>query len=152
MRHPVGQVVFVRLVRAWRAARAAGENPLPHVQAGAAPFDPAPGLSVACHSLLELTEAQLGRPLETECCCSRDITPDEAAMIGLLLHAQDAGSVMTTEAIPHGLPGAIRWAAFAVLRGLRETLGTDAIGTAPPFAAGMGCPFNTALTGAPRAA
>lgn len=151
MRHAVGQVVFVRLIRAWRAARAAGENPLPHIQASAAPFDPAPELAVACHSLLELIEAQLDRPLVTECCCSREFSADETAMIGLLIHAQDAGPVITSRAIPHGLPGAICWAAFAVLRGLKETLGDDA-GLIPSPDLGNACPFGLTQGGQPRAA
>lgn len=128
MRHEpsIGQLVFVRLFRKWSAARLAGLNPLPHMQVLAAPFAPAPDLILACASLFELTEAHLGRPLEPECCCGSTLSRDEAALIGLLRHAPDAGQAMASTAIPHGLPGAIRWAAFAVLRALAATFGGGA--------------------------
>ena len=54
----IGRLVFVRLLRKWSAARESGENPLPHMQALAAPFGPSPDLTVACASLFSLVEAR----------------------------------------------------------------------------------------------
>lgn len=119
----IGALFFVRLMRKWAAARATGENPLPHMQALALPFDPSPDLVLACASLLDLVEAHLGRTLVTECCCSPSLSRDEEAVLVLLRHAPEAGTPLTGTSIPHGLPGAICWAAFAVNRALAATFG-----------------------------
>jgi hypothetical protein len=117
----LGQAVFVKLFRTWSAARAMGENPLPHMQSCTLPFEPAPELVVACDSLFSLTIAHLGRDLVPECCCSRALSRDEAVLIGILRHALACGVAITSPAIPHGLPCAIRWAAVAILRALHDT-------------------------------
>ena len=142
----IGRLVFVRLLRKWSAARTSGENPLPHMQALAAPFDPSPDLTVACASLFDLVEAHLGRLLVPECCCSHALSRDEDALLGLLRYAPDAGLPLSSAAIPHGLPGAIRWASFAVTRALDATFGEQgALGEVERgAAAGAVCPFGSA--------
>ena len=137
---PIGPLVFVRLFRLWAAAREAGENPLPHMQDVIAMMGPSPNLAVACASLFELVESQLGRRLEPECCCSPALSRDEQALVGVLRHAPESGQPFTSAAVPHGLPGAIRWAAFAI----RRALGTSFAGGAEERAAPAVCPFGQA--------
>lgn len=138
-----GSLVFVRLFRLWAAARAENENPLPHMQETTWPYASAPELGVACASLFDLVEAHLGRPLVPECCCSHDLSGDERALLGVLRHAPEAGQPLTGAAIPHGLPGAICWAAFAVRRALGRSFGAA---YEPPLAANdeppKACPFS----------
>ena len=148
-RTTVGGLLFVRLLRKWSAARASGENPVPHMHAAAGPFEPSPDLAIACASLFELVEAHLERQIVPECCCSKALSCDEEALIGLLLHAPEAGQPFSSHVVPHGLPGALRWAAFAVTRALAATFDGDGrIDVIPSFATSQrGCPF-----GAPRGA
>ncbi|MBO9519057.1 MAG: hypothetical protein J7493_13405 [Porphyrobacter sp.] len=138
----IGPMIFVRQFRLWVAARAKGEHPLPHMQSAVSLFETAPELSVACASLFDMVEAQLERPLQPECCCSPAFSRDERALLGILRHAPEAGQPLTSSAVPHGLPGAICWAAFAVRRAMAETF-TDQFGA--PDADGSHpaqCPFS----------
>lgn len=139
---PLASLAFVRLFRLWSAARATGTNPLPPMNDTMALFAPAPELAIACASLFDLVEAHLERRLVSECCCSHDMSRDERALLGVLRHAPAAGLPLTRSAIPHGLPGAICWAAFAVRRALGRSFGEA-------FALGNGeeeapvtCPFG----------
>ena len=141
---PIGSLVFVRLFRLWAAAREVGENPLPHMQDTVAPFLPAPELAVACASLFELVEGQLGRRLVPECCCSPALSRDERALAGLLWHAPETGQPLTSAAVPHGLPGAIRWAAFAVRRALGASFSGEIEAPAAHEAGPVSCPFDRA--------
>jgi hypothetical protein len=136
---PIGSLVFVRLFRLWAAARETGENPLPHMQDAIALLGPTPELAVACASLFELVEGQLGRRLVPECCCSPALSRDEHALLGVLRHAPEAGQPLTGAAVPHGLPGAIRWAAFAIRRALGSSFAPEADVTVPAR-----CPFEQA--------
>lgn len=117
----IGPMIFVRQFRLWAASRARGGHPLPHMQSAVSLFETAPELSVACASLFDMVEAQLERALEPECCCSPSLSRDERALLGILRHAPEAGQPLTSAAVPHGLPGAICWAAFAVRRAMAET-------------------------------
>lgn len=137
-------LVFVRLMRKWSAARASGENPLPPMQAMILPFEPSPDLALACSSLFDLVEAHLGRSLVPDCCCSQALSRDEEALLSLLRHAPEAGQPMTGAGIPHGLPGAIRWAAFAVIRALAATFGETPTMTSERQAPVVTCPFGEA--------
>jgi hypothetical protein len=121
-------MIFVRQFRLWAASRARGDHPLPHMQSAVSLFETAPELSVACASLFDMVEAQLERALEPECCCSPSLSRDERALLGILRHAPEAGQPLTSAAVPHGLPGAICWAAFAVRRAMAETF-ADQFGT-----------------------
>jgi hypothetical protein len=135
---PIGSLVFVRLFRLWAAAREAGENPLPHMQDAARLIGPRPDLAVACASLFELVESQLGRRLVPECCCSPALSRDERALLGVLRHAPETELPFTSAAVPHGLPGAIRWAAFAI----RRALGSSFAGEAEEPELPVVCPFG----------
>jgi len=135
---PIGSLVFVRLFRLWAAAREAGENPLPHMQGVAQLIGPRPDLAIACASLFELVEGQLGRKLVPECCCSPALSRDEQALLGVLRHAPEAGVPLTGAAVPHGLPGAICWAAFAIRRALGASFADEAEAPAMPAV----CPFG----------
>lgn len=139
----IGPLIFVRLFRLWAAAREEGENPLPPMQAKLRLLAPAPELAVACASLFELVEALLGRRLIPECCCSPAMSRDEQALLGVLRHAPTAGQPFASAAVPHGLPGAIRWAAFAVRRALGASFGSEFAPLAVREAASPAvCPFS----------
>lgn len=136
----IGPLVVVKLFRLWAAAREAGENPLPHMQDALEALGPTPELAMACASLFELVEGQLGRHLVPECCCSPALSRDEQALLGVLRHAPDAGQPVTGAAVPHGLPGAILWAAFAIRRALGASFGDDSDEPRVPAV----CPFQQA--------
>lgn len=138
----VGSLIFVRLFRLWSAARTGEGNPVPPMQDSIGLFDSAPELAVACASLFDLVEAHLGRPLVPECCCARELSRDETALLGVLRHAPEAGQPLAGAAIPHGLPGAICWAAFATRRALAATFG-EAF-EVPRAEAPRECPFAPA--------
>lgn len=140
---PLASMAFVRLFRLWAAARVAGENPLPHMNEAIGLFAPAPELAVACASLFDLVEAHLGRRLVPECCCSHRMSRDELALLGVLRHAPEAGLPLTRAAIPHGLPGAVRWAAFAVRRALERSFDDAFLPEAANDATPATCPFST---------
>ena len=102
--------VVVRLLRRWAAVRALGDNALPSLVALAGELGESPQVAISLHSLFQLTEGCLGRPLVAECCCSRSLAADERAMLILLASGSSCfGSVSST--IPHGLPAALAWAA-----------------------------------------
>lgn len=136
-----GMFVFVRMFRVWAAARASGENPLPHMEEPLEMFAASPELTAACASMFDLVEAHLGRPLVPECCCAHRLSRDEQALLALLRHAPAAAQPLASPAVPHGLPGAIRWAALAIGRAMDGTFERD---NAPVIeAAEPGrCPFT----------
>lgn len=127
------EAMAIRLFRRWSAARQLGENPVIALHAMATPLRYPVETGAACASLFELVEGLLGRTLVRECCCSQTFSVDELALIGLLRCAPDLGSPLTSTAIPHGLPGAVCWAAMAVRRAL-GLLRQDMVPT-------MHCPF-----------
>ncbi len=139
-----GAALVTKMLRVWHAARAIGENPLPRMLGRCAPFDPAPEFLSACDSLFGLTEAVLARPLSPARCCSSTLSDDEAALLALLRHAPAAGSLLTSSAVPHRLPEALRWAAFAVVRALGDTF--DASHT-KALSRPERCPFDRVAIG-----
>lgn len=129
-------LVIVRLIRRWVAAREAGERRLPSLVELATELGQSPQAAVALHSLFQLTESCLGRPLQAECCCSRLIGADERAVLVMIAVAPVPGLPIATDEIPHGLPGALAWA----VRSVRSALGDDphpAVQSPPPR-----CPFG----------
>ena len=127
-------IVLVRLLRRWVALREAGLPPLPPMVERAGEFGvPAPA-AVALASVLELTEACLGRPLRALCCSSHEIGADERALLLMLAVAPEPGAPQASADIPHGLPSALGWAVAS----LRRLLGGTSFRL---LAAPAGCPF-----------
>jgi len=137
--------IVVRLFRIWSALREVGTPYLPCMQDLIVHLRLPDETAVACASLFELLEGQLGRRLNRECCCSQTMTTDEMAILGVLRHAPSVNAYGATENIPHGLPGAIVWAAMSV----RRALGMRACAHSAEMGNGT-CPFiNAAEKGSP---
>lgn len=136
--------VIVRLLRRWVAARDSGLDPLPSLIGLANELGQPPQLAIALHSLLQLTESCLGRPLVAECCCNPSAGPDERAVLLTIAVAPAPGLPIASRDIPHGLPGALSWVAASV----RCALGRAQTGCqAPP----VRCPFRKISDTAPPA-
>ncbi|MGE0666053.1 MAG: hypothetical protein AB7O49_05785 [Sphingomonadales bacterium] len=131
-----GGFVAVRLLRSWAAAREAEKNPLPIMVELGNSMRLSPQVAVALASLFQLTEGCLGRRLRTECCCSRSVSPDERAVLTMIVATPTPELPSAPRHIPHGLPGALAWAAFSV----RRLLGHDFCQTL--LAAPDRCPFE----------
>ena len=127
------ECVAIRMFRRWAIARESEINPVAALfeltNSLGCPVETAP----ACASLFELVEGHLGRSLRRECCCSNTCSSDELALIGLLRCAPDLGDNAATRTIPHGLPGAVCWAAVAVRRALGLARGKVPYLQACPF-------------------
>lgn len=121
--------VVVRLLRRWAAVRSLGERALPSLVALARELGEEPQVAISLHSVFQLTEGCLGRPLEPECCCSKNLSKDEQAMLVLI------GAM--PERVPHGLPGVLAWAAATARLMLGRAPG-------PPQSAPSTCPFTRA--------
>ncbi|MBL8657017.1 MAG: hypothetical protein JNJ92_06600 [Altererythrobacter sp.] len=133
------QRAFVRLFRLWAVSRAQGLDEL------AAMGELVPRLLLpaetvpAAAGFFSLVEGRLGRPLAAESCCSRRLSPDEEALLRLVLLAPEAGGTLTSTAVPHGLPSALCWTALAVRNAFGLGDGGNA-GTTGPLV----CPFEPA--------
>jgi hypothetical protein len=114
------EFIVIRLLRRWTAARDAELNPLANLVELATGLGESPMLPVALDSLVQLTEACLGRQLLAECCCSPSLSADERALLLLVAAAPAPGEAPTS--IPHGLPGALSWAAASLKSLLGERL------------------------------
>lgn len=124
--------VVVRLLRRWAAVRSLGDNALPSLVALAAELGESPQVAISLHSLFQLTESCLGRPLVAECCCSRSLAPDERATLTMIASVSRQMPLRTTRAVPHGLPAALAWAAATARLMLRGEISS---------AAQQECPF-----------
>lgn len=113
------EFVVVRLLRRWSAAQASELNPLPEMVELAAELGEAREVAIVLHSLFQLTESCLGRSLVAECCCSRALSNDERAILALMDSAPAQVSPITSADVPHGLPGAMVWAAATARLALR---------------------------------
>lgn len=129
--------IIVRLLRRWVAVRSLGEKALPSLVQLAADIGEEPQVAVSLHSVFQLTEACLGRGLEAECCCGKTMSADEKAVITLIAAAASRDVRGGAAAIPHGLPGALAWAAVAAGMLLGDNL------PVPAIARGK-CPFGPA--------
>lgn len=125
---------LISLFRIWARARDMRRNPLPDMSAALAGQDTSPELAPACHSLFELTEACIGRKLAPAGMAAQDLSADELALLALVEAAPKAGTLLTEPQVPHGLPGALQWAASAATRAIGGPLdfGTRC----------SSCPFN----------
>ena len=117
------EAVIVRLFRRWVAARAQGQSMIVSLSALGTELNAPLMLPVALDSLFQLTEFCLGRPLRAECCCSTACSSDERAILLLIAHGPDADRVSPSAAVPHGLPGALVWAATSVRVIIADELG-----------------------------
>ena len=132
---PPASYRVVRLVRRWAAATRLGFAPLPSMVRFGKRIGVSPEAAIALASMFQLTEACLGRPLETECCCSPAVARDERAVLMMLAAPLPDASHQAFPPIPHGLPGALHWAVVSVQKLLGEPAGIDSAG-------GRQCPFS----------
>jgi len=114
--HGAGQVIA--LFRIWRAAMDEGRNPLPALFAALGSTATNAELAPACDSFFALTQACLGRALLAGAAQSSELSPDEQGLLDTLRHVPPPAGGQASAAIPHGLPGALQWAAMAVLRAM----------------------------------
>jgi hypothetical protein len=105
----MSELLLVRLLRSWHAAREAELPALPYLTARALEWRVPPITAVACASLFALLEASLSRQLAPECCCSPSLSADERALVGLVHNAP-----LTPAAAPLGMARAAHCAALAV--------------------------------------
>jgi hypothetical protein len=127
--------LVVRLLRRWSAEGASGGAQLPSLVSLAGELGERAETAIAIASLFQLTEPCLGRPLRAECCCRPELGGDEQAVLLLLDAAPGLAPGRSTRPIPHGLPGALVWAAKSVRLLLGET-------KSAPSASPHGCPFG----------
>ena len=132
--------ILIRLFRLWALAREDGNFGLGPMHSLARQLQLADETAPACASLFHLIEAELERQLVRECCCAKTFSPDELALLGVIEAAPSLNSIKGSGDVPHGLPGAIRWAAKTVRRALvwpdREAPASDT-----PRGTGQ-CPFE----------
>lgn len=105
---------LVRLFRLWAMARESGEPTLHRMDEVATALALPDHASEVCACLFELIEHALDRELVRQCCCAVDLSPDEAAIIGLVSAAPELTPWRGCGEVPHGLPGSLHWAAMAV--------------------------------------
>lgn len=102
--------VAVRLLRRWAASIETEANPLPAMIGLAQELGQEASAAIALHSLFQFAEAALGRRLEAECCCSQFLSRDKQVILALLAVSPGHRLPFAPQVIPHGLPGALRWA------------------------------------------
>ena len=136
--------ILVRMFRLWAHKRAARTLALPAMSALSQRLGLPLPAAMACASLFELVEGQIGRPLVAAAgdADAAARSPDERAIVLLVENASGLGPATGSVMVPHGLPGAVCWAARVV----RETLGAEAGPPLPPQPARAGpppsaCPF-----------
>lgn len=122
----------VAVLRAYAGVRGSGAPLLPRLIGFAAEQGLGETATVALASVFELTEACLGRPLLPG--QGEALSADEEGVLLLLASANDVGSHCGSRAVPHGMPGALAWAARSAVR---LTGGVCARPVAPPA-----CPFQ----------
>lgn len=135
--------IVVRLFRIWTMAREDGEPTLARMHETCTEFGLPDHATVSCSSLFALVESAVGRRLVRGAPCGPAYTPDEQALLGVLKAAPTLGSMRGSEQVPHGLPGAIRWAAMCVRDAVRwpaDDMASDHSGRTRPRT----CPFAAA--------
>lgn len=106
--------ILVRLFRLWAMAREDGEMTLRRMHEAAIEFGLPGHTAPASSSLFTLVEGTLGRPLVREACCAPRFSADETALIGVVEAAPALETMRGSVSVPHGLPGALRWAAVCI--------------------------------------
>jgi hypothetical protein len=137
-----GTEQVIALFRTWRAALERGTNPLAAMSATLDGRWSSPELLPACGSFFALTQACLGRPLLPASADSPTLSVDEEALLETLRQVPALLAEGPNAQIPHGLPGALQWAAFAVLRAWNAPPEFEAV--AEPPSVPLLCPFGHA--------
>ena len=134
------ELVVVRLLRRWASVRGNADAVLPNMVALGSELGATPHAAVALASVFQITEALLGRPLAGGRSCDARLGRDERATLLLLKQPDDVGTVATTRAVPHGLPGVLVWA----VRAARIALADAELSLPGPLrrADRASCPFN----------
>lgn len=119
-----GHSVVIRLFRRWSASEQAGHDALGSVLELTRSLNQADQLAHACVSFFQLVEGQLSRRLVAECCCSRSLSADEHALLGIYHSAAIAPALAKPDGVSaaHGLPSAIGLMVVTI----REELGLPA--------------------------
>ena len=141
--------MFVRLFRLWVMSREEDRHPIPTMHAEAMKRGYKDQAAAACASLFELVEGHLGRHLVRECCCNPDFSSDEQALVGILHAAPSLKPGRGTREVPHGLPGAISWAASCVRDAMRMKSDPDIEAIRRAASRGDGCAFISPRGGGP---
>lgn len=128
------ELLLVRLFRRWSAARALEQNALVAMSRLAADTGEPAVIAVALHSLLQLTEGCLRRPLKAGCHGSFTLSGDEKALLTLLATLPTMGA--PSMQIPDGLAAVLWWAAVS----LRKVMGDRLSRVRMPVRI---CPFAT---------
>lgn len=129
----LADAIFVKLFRVWSTARETDTNPLSATFGVAKTYGLPDHAAVTCSSLFELVENESDRPLVRECCCCRTFSSDEKALLAVLSVANTVRLIRASSQVPHGLSGAICWAALAV----RDCLGLKPMN----LGTSASCPF-----------
>lgn len=122
----------VAVLRHYAAVRGTATPLLPALIGFAAGQGLGETATVALASVFELTEACLGRALLPG--AGDAMSADEEGVLMLLASADDVGPYCGSRAVPHGMPGALAWAARSAVR---LTGGVCQRPAAPPA-----CPFQ----------
>ena len=101
-------------------------------------------MAVALHSVLQITEECLERPLEASCRGGTELSRDERAILALLSHAPRPGPVQGTAEVPHGLPDVLCWAVASFNQMIGQLDFQHSIAEC--------CPFGTAASAGPTRA
>ncbi|MEM1051526.1 MAG: hypothetical protein AAGI28_05455 [Pseudomonadota bacterium] len=142
-RRAFDEAIFVRLFRLWAMGYEDRISPLPTMHAEAISHGYKDQTAMACASLFELVQGHLGRTLVRECCCSTNFSSDERALIGILQSAPSLSPGQGSREVPHGLPGAICWAAASVCDAMGMENKAEAAALKGKAANSQGCPFST---------
>lgn len=134
--------IFVRLFRLWAMGWEEGASALPAMHAEATKHGYKDQAAAACSSLFELVEGHLGRKLVRECCCSPRFSSDEKALLGILRTAPAITSHHSSREVPHGLPGAISWAASCVCDAMNIPVSGEEFALRNSAANNQSCPFD----------
>ncbi|TIX51698.1 hypothetical protein [Alteraurantiacibacter aquimixticola] len=112
--------LLVRLFRAWTSARLLGDNPLPEMARVTGNRMETLTLASACDSFFALTEACIERRLIAGGAGDAHLSGDEVALLETIRETPLLTSLGPNSRVPHGLPGALQWAAMSVLQALGE--------------------------------
>lgn len=138
------ELLIVRLIRRFAAARMLDEDALVAMTRMVSEAGEPPVIAVALHSVLQITEECLERPLEASCRGGTELSRDERAILALLSHAPWPGAVQGTAEVPHALPDVLCWAVASFNQMIGQLDFQHSIAEC--------CPFGTAASAGPTCA